>query len=163
MSQRSYNIYLAGPITGLSYDGCTDWRQYVQNHLPRSGTALIGMSPMRSKQYLLQETTLGDSYEETVLSSQRGIFARDFWDATRCDAILVNLLGTKKPDGRVSIGTVMEIAWAYGARVPIVLVMEKDGSNVHDHSMLREACPLWVETLEESIEVLKAMFLASNH
>jgi len=118
---------------------------------------------MRAKDYLRQETTVVDTYEDTVLSSQRGIFARDFWDTNRCDATLVNLLGTKKPDGRVSIGTVMEISWAWTARKPVILVMEKDGSNVHDHAMLREACPLWVETLDEAIAVVGAMFLPAPH
>jgi hypothetical protein len=33
---------------------------------------------------------------------------RDRFDATRCDVLLVNLLGAE----RVSIGTMMEVAWA---------------------------------------------------
>ena len=108
---------------------------------------------MRWKQYLLEETQVQDQYEESVLSCQRGIFARDSWDTRRCDALLVNVLGAD----RVSIGTVMEIAWANAWNKPIVLVMEKEG-NIHEHAMLREACPFRVETLQEGIDVLAALF-----
>jgi hypothetical protein len=62
----------------------------------------------------------------------------------------------------VSIGTVMEISWAWSFRNPIVLVMEKEG-NIHEHAMIREACPFRVETLEEAIEVLAALFVQSSH
>jgi len=143
-------IYLAGPITGKTYTGCTDWREHFVQNAP---AGLVGLSPMRSKQYLRQETSVADQYTESLLSCQRGIFARDSWDTHRCDALLVNLLGAD----RVSIGTVMEIAWAQAARKPIVLVMEKEG-NIHEHAMLREACPFRVETLEEAYATLSALF-----
>ena len=149
-------VYLAGPITGLSYDGCTDWREHAQNRLANHG--IVGMSPMRHKDYLLNRTNIQDTYEDNVLSSQRGIFARDTWDTQRCDATLVNMLGAET----VSIGTVMEISWAWSFRNPIVLVMEKEG-NIHEHAMIREACPFRVETLEEAIEVLAALFVQSSH
>jgi len=143
-------IYLAGPITGTTYFGCTDWREFFIQNAPRD---LAGVSPMRWKQYLLEETQVQDQYEEMVLSSQRGIFARDSWDTRRCDALLVNMLGAD----RVSIGTVMEIAWGHAFNKPIVLVMEKE-NNIHEHSMLREACPFRVETLQEGMDVLAALF-----
>lgn len=150
-------VYLAGPITGTSYGECTDWRQYVQEQLDDNWN-VAGMSPMRHKDYLLQETSMDDTYEDQVMSSQRGIFARDFWDSSRCDALFVNLLGAD----RISIGTVMEISWAWSARRPCVLVMEKEG-NLHEHAMLREACPFRVETIDEGIHVIGKLFCQSNH
>ena len=150
-------VYLAGPITGLSWGGTTDWRDYVSKELVSVG--IISFSPLRGKDYLANETSIGDSYEQHTMSSQRGIFARDFHDATTRDLLFVNLLDTQ----RVSIGTVMEIAWANCSRVPIVLAMTEknsDGSkNMHDHSMLREACPLIVPTLEEAVHITKRLLL----
>jgi nucleoside 2-deoxyribosyltransferase len=108
---------------------------------------------MRKKEYLGQETNIGDHYPDTVLSCQRGITTRDRWDAMRCDALFVNLLGAT----RVSIGTVMEIAWADAKRIPIVLVMEKEG-NLHDHAMLREVVGFRVENLDDGVRVIEAMF-----
>lgn len=144
-------IYLAGPITGTTYGECTDWRDYVTTELEPD---IISFSPMRHKSYLSGETQIGDSYEHTVLSSQRGIFARDSYDCSRVDALFVNLLGAT----RVSIGTVMEIAWGWSYRKPIILIME-DAGNIHEHSMLREACPFRVRTVEEGIHTIKALLL----
>jgi hypothetical protein len=145
-------VYLAGPITGLSFEGCTDWREYAIKELATAG--ITGLSPMRSKDYLKSENIVGDSYEDTVLSCSRGITTRDRWDTTRCDLILVNFLGAEK----VSIGTVMEIAWADLVRTPSIIVMEPEG-NAHDHAMIRECTGFRVETLEAGLEVAKAILL----
>jgi nucleoside 2-deoxyribosyltransferase len=155
---QQHLIYLAGPITGTTYSGCTDWRQEVLEKLPRG---LIGISPMRYKKYLdggAEFGDIGDSYPETILSCQRGIFARDHWDCQRCDAILVNLKGAAK----VSIGTVMEIAWGVAYNKPIVLLMEPE-VNIHEHSMIREACPFRVATMEDAIGTLNALFVPAGH
>jgi len=158
------SIYLAGPITGLSYDNCTDWRDQAMTIF--SGAGIDAYSPMRMKTYLLGEMNVGDSYEGTVMSSQRGIYARDYYDCRTKDALFVNLLGTRRDDenSRVSIGTVMEIAWATAYEKPIILVMEKEpGINLHNHAMLREACPLWVDTLQEGYKVAKSLLLPVPH
>jgi nucleoside 2-deoxyribosyltransferase len=146
------SVYLAGPITGLSYDGCTDWREYVKNLLSPD---IDAFSPLRGKTYLLGRTTIQDSYEEHVMSTQRAILARDFYDCKVRDLIFVNLLGATKP----SLGTTMEIAWAHGFQKPIVLVMEKNGANPHDHAMIREACPMWTDDLDEGIAITRKLLL----
>ena len=148
-------IYLAGPISGTSYGECTDWRDYVTTELEPD---IISFSPMRHKSYLHGETQIGDSYENHVMSSQRGIFARDSYDCSRVDALFVNLLGAT----RVSIGTVMEIAWGHAHRKPIVLVMEdwiNDKHNIHEHAMIKEACPFRVPTINEGVSVIKRLLL----
>ena len=144
------NVYLAGPITGQTFGECTDWRQFAIKELASAG--ITGLSPMRAKDYLKNETFVGDEYQDTVLSSSRGIITRDRWDTTRCDLILVNFLGAE----RVSIGTVMEMAWADACRTPSIVVMKPEG-DLHDHSMLREVTGFRVETLEEGLEVAKAI------
>lgn len=148
-------VYLAGPITGLNYDGCTEWRQYVIDRLPEE---IKGLSPLRAKAHLKDVGILDGSYGDHVLSTQRGIYARDRFDCTRADAILVNLLGAE----RVSVGTVMEIAWAADNNIPAILIMEREG-NLHDHPMVREACPFIVDTVDAGIDVLTALLLASSH
>jgi len=147
-------IYLAGPISGLSYGESTDWRQYVMDNLHDD---VEGLSPLRAKGYLKGIETLADQYRDWPLSTQKGIYARDKWDCERADVVLVNLLGAKT----VSIGTVMEIAWAAQKNTPIVLVMEED--NIHQHAMLNEACPFIVDSLEKAIDVLHALLIAYDH
>ena len=155
-------VYLAGPITGLSFEGCTDWREYAIKELGSVG--ITGLSPMRSKDYLQRERIVGDCYDDKVLSCARGIITRDRWDTTRCDIILVNLLGAEQ----VSIGTVIEMAWADLSRTPSIVVMEPTlpstgtpvrAGNIHEHSMIREMSGFRVETLEEGLNVAKAILL----
>lgn len=144
-------VYLAGPITGLSYKGATDWRDVASEMFSAiSGERIECLSPLRGKDYLMGETNLAAlGYDNTLLSSQRGITARDRFDCTRADGVLVNMVGAD----RASLGTVMEIAWADLCRKPIVLAMEREG-NVHEHAMIREACPFRVDTLELAIATM---------
>lgn len=143
-------VYLAGPITGLTYDGAQDWRDAVT---PRLFPA-VGLSPLRGKEYLRQIGELsghGEEYKHLgCLSTPRGVMTRDYFDATRCDVILANLGGAKS----VSTGTVMEIAWGFQAKIPIVAVMEASG-NPHEHMMINEAIGYRVETLDEAVHVVR--------
>lgn len=148
------SVYLAGPILGTSYEECTDWRDDVRKELELD---IDCFSPMRSKSYLRKETNLKDGYEDTLFSSQRGIFARDMSDCRRSDAIFVNLLGAKIP----SIGSIMEITAFWWQQKPIVLVME-DG-NINDHAMIREACPFRVQNLWDGIYAIRTILLPVDH
>lgn len=149
-------VYLAGPITGVSYKDCTDWRKQVKSMVDDD---IQTLSPMRGKQYIEERSkdgVIGMSYEEFPLSSAKGINTRDYNDVKRADAVFVNFLGAEK----VSIGTVMEIAWCRAFEIPVVCVMEKD--NIHQHAMLNYACGYIVETLEEGVAILEALLLPDS-
>ncbi len=150
---RTLSCYLAGAITGESYGGATDWREYVRSKL---SPGIVGLSPLRAKTYLEGEKAIGDCYDsqngvETPLSTSRGIMTRDFFDCRNCDIVIANLLNTKI----VSIGTVMEIAWAYALQKPLILVL--DDNNLHEHSMIREATGFRVSTIDEAINIANAI------
>jgi nucleoside 2-deoxyribosyltransferase len=151
---RAFTAYLAGPITGLDYAGATDWRDHATACLAPFG--IKALSPLRSKGYLRGVESFsadGDVYRDlSVLSTNRGIMTRDRHDATRCDVLLVNLLGAE----RVSIGTVMEIAWADACRTPIVCAIEPKG-NPHEHGMVLEAIGFRVTHLDDAINIVKAI------
>lgn len=145
-------VYLAGPITGLEYDNAEDWRGLVALELQEAG--IDAFSPLRAKEFLRSLGPLEDQYHNLhPLSSSRGIMTRDRFDCTTRDLVFVNLLGSR----RVSIGTVMEIAWADLLRKPIVCVMEED--NVHRHGMVTEAVGFEVRTLAEAVAITKAILL----
>jgi nucleoside 2-deoxyribosyltransferase len=157
-------VYLAGPITGLSYGEATDWRSQARDYLGRSGIKAV--SPLRAKVYLRDMNNIADSYTDdeintlaadkaalTNMSTPRGITSRDRFDCLNCSVILANLLGANE---RVSIGTVMEIAWADSHRIPAVVIMEKEG-NPHDHAMVNECTAFRVASLEEGLEVVRAI------
>lgn len=146
--------YLAGPITGLNYAGCTDWRRYAIERL----APVRGLSPMRGKEYLASLPVLSGHGKEYAhmgpLSLPRGVMTRDRYDATRCDVLLVNLLGATDK----SIGTIMEIAWADLVRTPIICAIEREG-NPHEHMMIDQALGYRVETLDEAIDIVKAVLV----
>jgi nucleoside 2-deoxyribosyltransferase len=153
-NHREKTVYLAGPITGLSYGECTDWREKAVARLAEEG--IKGLSPMRAKEYLSHLTTIsghGREYSHLgVFATPRGVMTRDRFDCTRCDVLLVNLLGAKI----VSIGTVMEIAWADAKRIPIVVAIEKEG-NPHEHMMVNEAIGFRLDDLGEALETTIAI------
>ena len=142
-------VYLAGPITGLTYGGSTEWRDAAIAELAEYG--IHGLSPMRGKDYLLQHTTMSDAFDQYVLSTQKAITVRDRFDCQRSDVVFVNLLGAEK----VSIGTMIELGWADSARVPLVVAM--DDGNVHDHAMVRELAGFTVSSIAEGLWVCKTI------
>jgi nucleoside 2-deoxyribosyltransferase len=147
------SVYLAGPIAGLGYGDATDWREHATLWLERRG--IKGLSPMRAKEYLKDvQTFSGTCGPESImgpLSGARAVMTRDRFDATRCDVMLVNLLGAT----RVSIGTVMECAWADLVRTPVVMISEP--GDLHDHAMLNETVGFRATTLSEGLEIVRAV------
>lgn len=148
-------VYLSGPITGLTFKGATDWRQYAIDSLATEN--IKGVSPMRAKDYLasLNAPISGHGREYAklgVLSTAAAVLTRDRFDTQRADIMLMNLVGAD----RVSIGTMVEIGWADAARVPIVGIMEAEG-NVHDHMFVNQSIGFRVATLDEGLDIVKAI------
>jgi len=125
-------VYLAGTISGISTGSATGWREYAKSKL--DDVDIKGYSPMRGTSYGKAPYAMTEDEKEMYLGrnmdSLVGINVRDFNDVKTADALLVNLLNAPK----VSIGTVMEIAWARAFQIPVVIVME--AGNAHDHGML---------------------------
>ena len=148
-------VYLAGPIDGCTYGECMNWREYAIKNLAEEG--ITGLSPMRAKDFLKKYEVMREGLEEHFMTTDEGIVTRDIWDVQRADAVLFNLLNAKK----ISIGTMVEYGWASAFNKPIITVMEKRGSkkeNIHEHPMVRRASGYRVETLEQGLTVVKALF-----
>jgi nucleoside 2-deoxyribosyltransferase len=145
-----YKAYLAGPVTGLSYEAATEWRQYARKILAYLN--IDAMDPMRGQEYLAGSENMSDSYEGLPMSTQRAIMAKSYNDAVTANILIVNFLGAT----RVSIGTVMEMAWAYEKRIPVICIMEAEG-NPHDHSMVRDATNFRVASIDEALKVADVM------
>ena len=142
-------VYLSGPINGLNYGEATSWREYVTACFPPH---IQGVSPMRAKRYLNDGSKLGQNPYNFPMATDRAINGRDHADTVKADAILVNLLGATT----VSIGTAMEIAWAWDHKVHVVVAMEPEG-NLHDHPMIRDCITVRVASLDEAIEAVIAL------
>lgn len=150
-------VYLAGPISGLTYDEATTWRNAITIELAEFGIKC--QSPMRAAIHLrhaagvLGDCEIQEGCKPAVesMSTPKGVVTRDKFDSTRCSLLLVNLLGAKK----VSIGTCVEIGWANANDIPIILVMEKD--NCHNHAFIRESASFITESLSDSVYIVKAI------
>ncbi len=154
MNKRT--VYLAGPISGLTFDDAQDWRNVATRHLAHYN--IQGLSPLRAQEYLRDEGVLTGTAEECLkykdpMTSSAGLTHRDRWDAMRCDVLLVNLLRAQ----RVSIGTMFEIAWADSTRKPIVVVMEP--GNIHEHAMLFEMAPYRYDNLNAALDAVVSLLL----
>lgn len=148
-------VYLAGPITGCSYKGCTEWREVAAIEL-RDNFDIHGMSPMRGKHYLENEAKILHHYQGikdkfgASLSSPVGISTRDVNDVHRCDGVLVNFLGADA----VSQGTVFEMGMAKAFNKPVVIVMDED--NVHVHAFTNEGFII-TDDLEVGVQLIGAL------
>lgn len=161
-----YKVYLAGPITGSTFEEAQNWRTEVAQkleykdclmpdldgaiHVPARSN-IECLTPLRGNEHLIGKGTINcHAYDEDPTTTGKGITRRDMRDVLVSDCVFVNLLNT---GNRISVGTVMEIAWAYQNRIPLVCVMEKD--NKHHHAMVDECCTYIVTTLEEGIKLVK--------
>lgn len=127
-------VYLAGPIAG-SKDPET-WRQSAITGL-WSRYRITGIDP-----YSFDIHNNPDHWANT----DRSIVDRAHHHATRCGMVIAYLLGVTSR----SIGTIAEIAWAYGAQVPVVVVMES--GNPHHHPMVNGCASFVVDTLDDAID-----------
>ena len=159
-SEMRPKLYLAGPITGESYGGATNWRDWMKWALPE----VACFSPMRGKKDLSGEADIRMSYEESAMSCAKGICARDFYDVESCDAMVMNLLGAD----RVSIGSMLEAGFAHALRKPMILaigvpyrhgLIDDDSGDPHDHAMLLEIAGFVVGSLEDAAAVAEGLLL----
>lgn len=150
----SKKIYLAGPISGLTFEGAQDWRTEFSNGI---SSEIQCYSPLRGKDYLKMRGPLEGSYDEFPLSTDQGITARDRFDCMGSDLVVFNLLGAS----RISIGTMIELGWADAARNPAILIMEKTG-NPHEHPMVRLTTQFRVGNLKDAAAIAEIILLPNR-
>jgi len=146
--QPRKTVYLAGPITGMTYAEAQDgWRQEAAILLANVG--VIALTPLRGKDYLRSEGPLEKQYLNlSPLSSPQGIVRRDFNDVRTVDAILANFLDAD----RASIGTCWELGAAYALRTPVIAVVEK--GSVHDHPFVTQTAAYTFDNMPEALSAL---------
>lgn len=131
-------VYLSGPMIGYPYKEITDWRKEAERALNTERTRCLAPTRSFSENNIPYET-------------DRWINRRDFFDCTRADCLLVNFLGMK----HISIGTVMEIAWAYQKHIPVICICEPGGPQ--KHPMLQDSITQEVRTLSEGIKFVREL------
>lgn len=143
--------YLCGPMSGQTMNQCSTWRTKAVEELWDYYECL---SPLRGKEFIPADQVL-DPFTNTqnevgsVMIGAKGILSRDTWDVSRCDVILAVFEDTD----RVSIGSVMEIAFAHAYRKPIVAVLD----DRHRHPFTVEAITHLCPDLDTALEVMRRL------
>lgn len=154
-------VYLAGPISGMSYGEATDWRKEVSGlFLP----GIVGVSPMRMKAWASKLKAIKDTkqYEKIadegdflISGESHAINTRDMFDVRTCDMTFVYMPKALTEKAGVSVGTVKEIGYAARDRKPMVLVT--DDKKLAGHPLIREDIGWIVPTLELGAAVVNSV------
>ena len=142
-----YTCYLSGPISGLSYEGATGWREHATAVLTEAGIHVL--SPMRGKRSLSHQGMMKPGGYRRPAFSDAALKARDLADVRRSDVILVNFEAANEK----SLGTTFELGWSdiLGGKF-VVIVMSED--NCHSHGFVRESADVIVKTLDEALDCI---------
>lgn len=140
-------VYLAGPITGRTFDEAIDWRRNFDADVWGFDSGWECLSPMRGKEAFRIRGPLPSTFDEG-----RAAVLRDLYDIRRCDAVLVNLVGAD----RVSIGSMCELGYA-NALGKFIIVARSHSDTVHEHVFVAELASQIVPTLANAIDVLAGL------
>ena len=140
-------IYTAAPISGYGAEEVFGYFDGITKTLREMG--YTPLCPMTGKDYMRCEREFRAQGYGQPLSTNHAIFERDRWMVTQCDIVLMNLTMAKE----VSIGCMMELAWASLLGKNTIVVMA-DG-NPHQHSFVLEAADIVLPTLKDALDYLE--------
>ena len=147
MIMTKNTIYVAGSISGMSYEEAQDYFKTTSHILTNMGYDVL--SPMIGKTHLRTEIKLREKDYTHPVSTNHAIFGRDKWMVEQSDIVLCNLSNS---GDRVSIGSMMELAWASMLNKHVIVIMQKD--NIHRHAFVLEAADIVFTSLNEGLEYL---------
>lgn len=164
MERTPVLVYLAGPITGLSYREAIGWRETVIERLAVSAPHVRCIDPMRAKQHLAQIAEIGAFGHSGGLLDGHAVVSRDLYDVQRVDVLLMNLAGAEQ----TSIGCMVELGWAraHGKFILVVLpeaeranaaTVAGVAANPHDHLFVHEVASAVVGDLDSALALLETM------
>jgi nucleoside 2-deoxyribosyltransferase len=155
MSEKC-SIYLAGPMSGLTWQEALGWRRTCEAELSRYWRLI---NPVRSQSEPSSETdiiphsTQLDKDYKDLHHTATGITAQDEFFIDQSDWILANFLNARE----VSIGSVWELGYGWRGGKKILSVIEP--GSCHDHGFIRRRSHVFTPNLDEAIEFFKAIAL----
>lgn len=135
-------VYLAGPITGKSKEAIREDFLGRKDALEAMGYQVI--LPFMDMDLLRNENLPAHSMK--TLLEDPVIVSRDKWFVSQADIMWANFLWA----GRVSIGTIMEMAWAFQAGKHIVVTMED--ANPHNHAFVKQSTSIILKDIEATLD-----------
>jgi hypothetical protein len=151
------NVYLGGPIGGLTWHEANSWRNSVTSLL----APLNCLSPLRPLNGVSQfdcNPTFNEHVNDDQVLPFHVFHKRDYEDVDSSQMLLFNFIGAK----RKSIGSACEIARGYYRQTPMVCVMELGNINedvfllAHFQNNVGNTCR--VHTLQEGVNAIRQFF-----
>lgn len=144
-SGKKRQIYLACPISGLAFDEVEAKYAEKVKRLEKYYDVVI---PIVANGCLRGEGSLKAYGFTHPVVSDHAIVERDRWMVVTSELMLADLTHAD----RVSIGTMMELAWAHDHGLHTVTVMEP--GNIHEHAFVFEASDVVFSNLEDALDYL---------
>lgn len=145
-------IYLVRPISGCSFEQVINYYEETTEILNEVGNqtlhAMMGKHTFKDEDGNPKMGWFRASDYEDPVSTDRAIIGRDRWMTKKADIIYANFLDAE----RVSIGSVMELAWAFDYSKHVVLTMQK--STIHDHAFIKQCADVIFPSHQESLDYL---------
>lgn len=146
------SIYLAGPMSGLSWRESLEWRWLVEDKLHSQWRIINPVRQQRGQDLDVPIEVQQQGQNDLLLQhTATGVTAQDEFYIDQSDWLLCYFLNAPK----VSIGTVWEMGYAWGTGKKILTVLEK-GSQ-HDHPFVRRRSHIFTPNLDEAIEFFQAI------
>lgn len=145
---KPYSVYLAGPISGLSYAFVTSWRYEAAKMLMAIG--LEAVDPLRyisEEDFYALETFGRDKYGRDL----NLFLERDLKDIMECQAIMINLNGVSKH----SVGTLIELGYATAHKKLVVLVRDYEARMKLAHPWFDPLAAIQAESVELAVRALE--------
>lgn len=144
-------VYCAHPISGETWENVVKYYTNIKITLENLGFNVLhpmtGKGEMRTQ---IEERFKPAGHNATnPMCTNHAIFERDRWMVQNCDVLYLDLRGCQG----ISIGCMMELAWASLLGKYTVVVMDEKG--MHKHAFVLEAADIIFENSTTAIAYLE--------
>ena len=147
MSDKA-TLYLAGPMSGITWRQMLEWRQKVewelQDHWRVINPVRAQVSPDKLDDIHVASTQKDTNIDLNLTAT--AICSQDEFFIDQSDWLLANFIDSP----HVSIGTIWELGYAYGTGKKILSVVEP--GSIHDHPFVRRRSHLFTDNLEDAVD-----------
>ena len=143
-----FTCYLAGYISGKKIEECSSWRKKLREHYDNwkfeTKYPICWLDPLNGKDF---EEIDGEGLHAKGVTPE-AIVHRDYQCVKSSDMVIANLdtFGCQRP----LTGTMFELAWAYDAHKPVIVIATDE--NYTKHPFITETASIIVSSVEELIE-----------